>query len=740
MKKIVLRIGGMSCSACSGGLEKYLNKQEGIGMANVNLVMASASIEYDEDKIGYEDIARYVKESGFECIGEYSKTEDKDTSSSKKQFIIYTCLAILLMYAAMGHMMRLPVPPVLNMHTHPLWLYSISFLLAFPFLIYGYDIIKSGIKNIIHLTPNMDSLVTVGVFSALIYSITVSLLFAFGKTDTPPEVYFESVAIVIYFVKLGRFIDRKSKSRTKNAISSLVQLTPTFAYVKTDTGSAKIPLDEVKEGDIVLCHPGEKIAVDGEIIKGYAHVDESFITGESKPALKKAGDTVLAGSLNTNGYVEYVARRVGKDSTVSEIVHLVLESSATKAPIAKMADKICLYFVPSVVAIAVISFIIHMASDLGFSSAIGAFITVLVVACPCALGLATPLATVISEGELARDGILIKKSEILEGASKINTVIFDKTGTLTHGKMKIADKYFFGCKENDIMPLICGAEAASSHPIAGAFTEYAKENKILPVDVSDFKVLDGCGISASYDKDILYLVNGKYLNTAKIHNPYAETETELSKKGNSIVYAVVGNKILALFGISDTVREGTKDELAILEKMGVEAVMLTGDNKKTASVIASELNIKRVIAGVMPKGKAEVVKSIKAEGKACAMVGDGINDAVALSASDISISMHGATDIAMDCSDVILTRSSIGGISRLINTSKRTLRIIKENLFFAFLYNSLMIPIAAGALLGIGISINPMIASLAMVMSSICVSLNSLRLIKRRKTNDIQKD
>ncbi len=733
MKRIVLRIGGMSCSACSGGLEKYLNKQNGISMANVNLVMASASVEYDEDKINYEDIARYVKESGFECIGEYSKTEDKDTSSSKKQFIIYTSLAILLLYSAMGHMIGLPVPPILNMHTHPLWLYSISFLLAFPFLIYGYDIIKSGIKNIIHLTPNMDSLVTIGVFSALIYSITVSLLFALGKTDTPHEVYFESAAIVIYFVKLGRFIDRKSKSRTKNAISSLVQLTPPYAYIKTDTGSVKIPLDEVKEGDTVICHPGEKIAVDGEITKGYAHVDEAFITGESKPTLKKVGDTVLAGSLNVNGYVEYTAKRVGKNSTVSEIVHLVLESSATKAPIAKMADKICLYFVPTVVAIAIISFIIHFALDLGISSAVSAFITVLVVACPCALGLATPLATVISEGELARDGRLIKKSEILESASKLNTVIFDKTGTLTHGKMKIADKYFYGCDEKDIMPLICGAEAKSSHPISKAFTEYATENKIFPIDVSDFQIIDGCGISVSHNKSTLYLVNGKYLDKSKIENSHKETELTLSKKGNSIVYAVQNSKILALFGISDIVREGTASELLALEKNGIECVMLTGDNQETASVIASELNISKVIAGVMPKGKAEVVKEIKAEGKTCAMVGDGINDAVALSASDISISMHGATDIAMDCSDVILTRSSIGGISKLITTSKRTLKIIKENLFFAFLYNSLMIPIAAGALLGLGISINPMIASLAMVMSSLCVSLNSLRLIKRRK-------
>ena len=706
MRKIILRIGGMSCSACSGGLQKYLNKQKGVINASVNLVMASASVEYNDDEIDIDTLARYVENAGFECIGEYSKTEDKDTKSSKKLFFIYTLLAILMMYVSMGHMIGLPTPDLINMHKSPLWYYVISFILVIPFLVYGYDIIRSGIKNIIHLSPNMDSLVTVGIFSALIYSMIVSVLVIAGKIPHAMEVYFESCAIVIYFVKLGRYIDKSSKSRTKNAIASLVQITPGYAYVKRNGVTERVPLDEVCEGDTVVCHPGERIAVDGRILSGSAHIDESFITGESKPSPKKEGDTVLAGSVNINGYVEYLAIRVGKNSTVSEIVRLVLEASSTKSPIARAVDKICLYFVPTVCGIAVLSLLIHLIAGLGFASAIGAFITVLVVACPCALGLATPLATVISEGELARDGILIKRSDILESASKINTVIFDKTGTLTYGKMKISECIIADGDKSELFKKSCSIEKGSSHPIATAFADYMEENHILPLDVDDFKVIEGFGVYGKIGDEDIYLVSGKYLAHLGIENPLASKEAELSLLGNSIVYMVVNSSLCALFGISDIVRDGAKEEILILGKEGVECIMLTGDNEKTAYSVAEKLGISRVIAGVTPKEKAEFVKGLKSDGRLCAMIGDGINDAVALTCADLSISIHGATDIAMDCSDVILTNASIDGISKLIKASKRTLRVVKENLFFAFLYNSLMIPIAAGALLSVGVANN----------------------------------
>ncbi len=730
MKKIILRIGGMSCSACSGGLEKYLNKQKGIISASVNLVMASAAVEYDESALSYGDLAKFVSNAGFECIGEYDKTEDKDATSSKKQLFAFSALAVLMLYTAMGHMIGLHVP---FQHSFPVITHLLSFALCIPFLFYGFDIIKSGVKNILHLSPNMDSLVTLGIFSALIYSVTVTVMYLIKNTDTPPEVYFESVAIVIYFVKLGRFIDKKSKSRTKNAISSLVQITPPYAFVKTDNCEKRLSLDEIKEGDIIVCHPGERIAVDGEITSGSAHIDESFITGESKPSLKKQGDTVLAGSVNTNGYVEFIAKRVGKNSTVSEIVRLVVESTGTKPPIQRVADRICLYFVPFVTAVAIIAFIIHMAVGLGFSSAIHAFITVLVVACPCALGLATPLATVISEGELARDGILIKKSEILEKASRLDTVIFDKTGTLTYGKMKISHAFVASDNLTEIYTKACSLEQKSSHPIASAFKDYAEENGIMLRDVSDFCVLDGYGIGARLDNELLLLVNGRYLHDNNIENLFSEKEACLAKGGESVAYLVNNGRVLALFGIKDTVRDGVKNEISKLKSMGISPIMLTGDNEKTAEIVAKEVGIDKVIAGVMPKDKSDTVARLKGEGKICAMIGDGINDAIALSSADISVSLRGATDIAMDCADVIFTRSDASGLSQLINTSEKTLKIIKQNLFFAFLYNLLMIPIAAGALLSVGLSISPMIASLAMVLSGFSVSMNSLRLIKRRK-------
>lgn len=731
MKKTVLRISGMSCSACSGGLEKYLNKQKGVNAASVNLVMASAAVEYDEQLIGVPDIERFIAEAGFESVGEYSKTQDKSEKNQKSVFIVFTVLAVLVMYVSMGHMIGIPLPPFLDLHDHPVVFCIVSLALCIPFLVYGWDIISSGVKNVLHKTPNMDTLVTLGVVSALVYSVASTVFVIKGNNGYIHELYYETVAIVIYFVKLGRFIDKSSKSKTRKAISSLVQITPSFAYIKKGDGVSEIPIDEIKVGDILICRPGDKIAVDGKIISGESHVDESFVTGESKPALKKEGDNVLAGALNTSGYIEYVAQRVGKDSTVSEIVRLVVEASSTKAPIAKIADTVCLFFVPAVCIVALLSFTIQIGVGLGISSAVSSLITVLVVACPCALGLATPLAVVISEGSLAQDGILVKKSEILENASKINTVVFDKTGTLTYGTMKISQKFIYTDKilENELLSRVAAIEKKSSHPIAKAFSEF--ENNLHTV--TDFEVIEGFGLHANVNGAEYFLVNGAYIDKLGIQNSHKNDEFALASDGNSIVYALSDGEILALFGIRDIVRKGIKEQIQTLKDMKIRCVMLTGDNEKTATKIARDIGIDDVIADVMPKQKADIIKSLKENGAFCAMAGDGINDSVALSCADIGISMHGATDIAMDCSDVIMTHFSPDGIAKLINTGKRTLKVIKQNLFFAFIYNSLMIPIAAGALIAVNIKINPMIASLAMVLSSLCVSLNSLRLSKKIK-------
>lgn len=450
MKKIILSIEGMTCSACSNGLEKYLNKQNGIINASVNLVMANATVDYDENILDQEKIEKYVKQAGFKSLGIFKDFEPKKkTKKEKIKFIIFTVLAIILMYISMGHMINLPTIEVLNPHHNPIN-YVISLLiLTIAFLIYGYDILKNGYKNLIHRIPNMDTLVAIGVISSFIYSLYGMYMILKGNNEYVMDLYFESSAIVIYFIKLGRYLDGVSKDKTKEAIKKLVEITPNRATIETNGVLKEVTLDEIKKGDIVVSKPGEKIAVDGEIIEGKAHLDETFITGESKPVNKTNGDKVIAGSLNYDGFIKYRAEKIGRESTVSEIVRLVIEASNTKAPIAKIADKISGYFVPIVILIAVITFAMYLILGYNMSVALSTFVTVLVVACPCSLGLATPLAIVVSEGICANNGILVKKSEILENASKIDTIVFDKTGTLTYGKLKISEIYNYSNMQND---------------------------------------------------------------------------------------------------------------------------------------------------------------------------------------------------------------------------------------------------------------------------------------------------
>ena len=496
MKKINLKIGGMSCSACSNGLEKYLNKQTGVISASVNLVMANALIEYDESVLNRKKIEKFVKEAGFESLGLFDEFEKNSSPKmSKLWFVIMTALAVILMYISMGSMIGLPEIPFLAMHTHDKAFASSLLILTVPFLVYGFDIIKSGFKNLFHRTPNMDTLVTLGVLTSLIYSIFSVVMIFMGHHHYIHRLYFESAAIVIYFIKLGRYIDSVSKDKTKEAIQSLVQITPKDAVIKTAEGEKKVTIDEIQKGDTVICKPGERIAVDGTITFGKTHLDESFITGESKPAAKEIGAKVIAGSINYDGYIEYSAERIGKESTISEIVHIVTEASSAKIPLARIADRISSYFVPTIIGIAILSFVGYLAAGQGFNAALNTFVTVLVVACPCSLGLATPLAIVVSEGRCAKNGILIKKGDVLETASKINKVIFDKTGTLTYGNLKISRVIDFGkMPEKDMMSLVCSAEAKSSHPISKAFAEYAKDNTLTLSEPEQFENIDGMGI------------------------------------------------------------------------------------------------------------------------------------------------------------------------------------------------------------------------------------------------------
>ena len=730
MKKIILSIDGMTCSACSSGLEKYLNKQKGIKNAAVNLVMANATIEYDEKLLNQAQIEEFVKDAGFKSLGEFKEIKVEQKSKKEKaKFIFFTILAILLMYISMGHMINLPSIPFLDPHTHTITYMITLLVLTLCFMLYGFDILKNGYKNLIHRTPNMDTLVGIGVTASFLFSIyNMCLVFA-GDHSLVMNLYFESAAIVIYFIKLGRFIDGISKDKTREAIQKLVKITPSTATIKIDGKEKVVTLDEIHKGDIVVSKPGEKIAVDGKIITGKAHLDESFITGESKPASKKVGDTVIAGSTNYDGYIEYQAEKIGKDSTISEIVKLVIEASNTKAPIAKLADKVSGYFVLTVIIIAIITFVVYLLIGQGFAAAITSFVTVLVVACPCSLGLATPLAIVISEGLCASHGILVKQSAILENAEKVNTIVFDKTGTLTYGKLKIAKILnYSNMSESELLQLVGSIENKSTHPISKAFTVYVEQNKLKIQNVTEFEDIAGYGIIGKIKTQKFILGNAKILEKYNIKNNHLDDAQELTKNGNSIIYVAKNQKIIALVGVSDVARRGVKKVINTLNKHQIETIMLTGDNPQTAEKIAKEIGITKVIANVLPREKAKIIKNLKQENKYVMMCGDGINDSPALASADIGVSVGSGTDIAMDSSDVILTKNDLNSILNLMKISKRTVRNIKQNLFWAFLYNILMIPIAAGLLKPFGVSINPMIASLAMVLSSITVILNALRL------------
>lgn len=727
MKKIILKVEGMSCSACSNTLEKYLNKQKGVIDASVNLVLGQALINYEDD-IDIETLGKYINASGYKYAGVYDEKEENKKDNRKIYLIIFGILILLIMYISMSYMLKLPVIPFLNMLKYPVNYAVCLCLLSIPYLIYGSDIIIKGIKNLIHKAPNMDTLVSIGVLVSFIYSFINMILIIFGNTMLVENLYFESVCMIILFIKVGKYIDSNSKEKTKEAIKELVKVTPEKALIKTKDGEKEVTIDEVEVGDILIVKPGMKVAVDGEIIKGIAHFDESFITGESRPSKKEKGDKIVAGSINYDGVVEYKALKIGPKSTISEMVHLVLEASNSKMPISKIADQVSSYFVPAIIIISFLTFIIYLILGVSLNEAIIRMVTVLVVACPCSLGLATPLAVVVSIGSSAKKGILIKSSETLEVASHINTVIFDKTGTLTYGKLSISKVYNYSEYSNEeLLNIVANIESNSTHPIAKALSDY----KISDLKISNYKELSGRGITGEINNKIYNLGNSKILNNIK--NNYQKDEEELSKDGNSIIYIVEDKKIIGLVGVKDIIREESKKMIKDLKSLDYDVVMLTGDNDITASIIGKELGINNIVSNVMPSDKTKYIKKIQAEGKKVIMVGDGINDAPSLATADIGISMQSSTDIAANSSNVIITNNKIDSILTFLNIGKRTLRNIKENLFWAFFYNILMIPIAIGLFKNFNIEINPMIASASMMLSSLCVVFNALRLRSIKK-------
>lgn len=715
MKKVVLNIEGMTCSACSNGLEKYLNKQEGVISASVNLVMATALIEY-EDNLSIKDLNRFVKEAGFKSLGE--KKEEKKNNELFK-LIIFSILGIILIYISMGQMINLQTPKILNMMESPR-VYAITLMiLSLLFIFYGFDIIKNGIKNIIHKMPNMDSLVGVGVIVNFVYSLWNTVQVFMGNISLVHHLYFESSAIIILFVKIGRYIDKKNKDKAVDTIKNLVTITPKNGTILKDGKELQVTINEIQKGDTIISKPGEKIAVDGTIINGKTHTDESFITGESKPVSKKVGDTVIAGSINYDGYIEYRAEKIGRDSSISNIVKMVVEATNTKAPIARIADKISGYFVPAIFIIALISFVLNFVITKDINDSILALVSVLVVACPCALGLATPLAMVVAIGNCSRRGILVKSSETLEAINKVDTIVFDKTGTLTTGKMSIAD----GVYDEVTLKILKSLEKNSNHPLAKSI--YNNEKDIF--EVQDFEEVPGLGVKGIINGKQYYAGNYKYVEKMNVENKLRDNEAIFASKGESIVYLFDEKETILIIGLADTIKKDITDTIKNLEKLDKKNIMLTGDNEKTARAIAKQIGIENIISNVNPEQKLAKIKELNKNNNV-AMVGDGINDSPSLKAATVGISVENGTDISADSADVILLNENMDNIVKIFDLGKRTIRIIKENLFWALFYNVCMIPLATGLL---PIALNPMIASLAMTLSSLTVVLNSLRLLKK---------
>ncbi len=717
MKHIILNIEGMTCSACSNGLEKYLNRQKGIE-ANVNLIMATASIDYDENIVTLDDLNNYVKEAGFKSTGE--ELLIGNSTLSLYLLLCFAVLSLFLIYIGMGNIFNLPIPNILNKMIYPKVYVSILIMSSVIAIIWGFDILKNGIRNIIYRVPNMDSLIGVGVIVNFLYSLYNAYFIYIGKGNLN-KIFFESVIMIILFVKIGRHIDKKNRVKAIDTIRNLVTLTPKQAIILVNGKEKCVTLNEIKKGDIVICKPGEKIAVDGIIVKGKTHTDESFITGESNPINKKVGDNCLAGSINYDGYIEYEAINIGKESGISHIVDLVINATNTKAPIARIADVISGYFVPIIFILAIITFVLNFIITKEITQSIESLVTVLVVSCPCALGLATPLAMVVSIGNASNKGIVIKSSEIIEQLNKIDTVVFDKTGTLTKGNLEIVDfKIRDNYNKKEIFKILQSIESKSNHPIAKSICK--NSNKIY--NIKKFREIIGKGITAKIDNISYYAGNRKYLEELNINNIFLKEEDIYSKKGESIIYLWNDKEVIAIFGLRDEIKETVKQTIINLKKMNKKIIMLSGDNENTANIIADELSIGEVYSNTTPQEKTNIIKNLNVD-KNVLMVGDGINDSPALKTAAIGISVSNGTDISNDASDVIMLSDDMNKIVYLFNLGKKTIRIIKQNLFWALFYNMCMIPLATGIF---SFKLNPMIASFAMVISSLTVVLNSLRL------------
>ena len=730
------KVTGMTCAACSSRVERVLSKMEGVTKAEVNLATEDLHIDYDDSKLKIQDIIGKIEKAGYGAyeVKEDTKIDDTDKedaiNSLKKRFVLSLVFAIPLLYISMGHMMGAPLPSIIDPMKNAMNFALIQLILVIPVMIVGRKFFIGGFKNIVHLSPNMDSLIAIGTSAAFLYGIYAIVKIAGGDTHFSMDLYFESGATILTLITLGKYLEAKTKGKTSEAIKKLMGLAPKKATIIVDGVEKVISIDEVKVGDVILVKPGEKLPVDGEIVEGTTTIDESMLTGESIPIDKNIGDKVFGASINKFGMFKYKATKVGKDTALAQIIKLVEQAQGSKAPIAKMADIISGYFVPTVITLAVISSIVWAISGKGLEFSLTIFIAVLVIACPCALGLATPTAIMVGTGKGAENGILIKSGVALEGAHKINTVVFDKTGTITEGKPKVTDIITKGLSEDELLRYASSAEKGSEHPLGEAIVVAGVERGLELFEIESFKSVPGEGIvTLINDKNIL-IGNNKLMKNNNIDINSVENDVKLlASQGKTPMYMVIDGTLAGVIAVADTLKANSKKAVEALHKLGIEVVMLTGDNEKTAQAIAKEVGIDKVVSDVLPGDKANEVKRLQDEGKNVAMVGDGINDAPALAMANIGIAIGSGTDVAIESADIVLMRSDILDVVGAIQLSKATIKNIKENLGWAFGYNTLGIPVAMGILYAFGGPLlNPMIAAFAMSFSSVSVLLNALRL------------
>ena len=768
MAKEKYNITGMSCAACSAKVERVVGKLDGVENVSVNLLTNSMQVEYKEDKLSSNDIIKNIADAGYGASlatatkqkkeeKSIKKTNDEAIASMKFRLKVSIVFLAILMYFSMGSMIGLPLPKFLSGEGNPVGFALTQLLLVLPVMYVNRKYYISGFKSLFHLSPNMDTLIAVGTVAAFTYGVIAIYVMGYALnnadmhtvTEYRMNLYFESVSMILTLITLGKFFETGSKARTTDAISKLIDLSPKRANVLRDGVEENILTEDVVVGDIVIVRPGESIPVDGMIIEGSTSVDESAITGESIPVQKEKGDKLIAATINKNGSVRIKATEVGEDTAISRIIALVEEASSSKAPIAKMADKVAGVFVPVVMGISLITFIVWLALGYDFSFALNCAIAVLVISCPCSLGLATPVAIMVGTGKGAENGILIKSADALETTHSIDTVVLDKTGTVTEGKPVVTDILAFDIDENEFLKLAAGVESASEHPLAEAIVEKAKEKNLEIVSPTEFQAISGRGIVAS--------VSGSKIiagNEQAIKEQYGNSEnfTEVFKKGNELaaqgktpMYFGKDNKLLGIIAVADTIKKDSKEAIQALKNRNIDVVLLTGDHKNTAMAIAKEAGIKKVIAEVLPTDKEEHIRELMEAGHKVAMVGDGINDSPALARADVGIAIGAGTDIAIESADIVLMHSSLKDVATAIDLSKAVIRNIKQNLFWAFFYNSIGIPLAAGVFyLSLGWKLSPMFGAAAMGMSSVCVVSNALRLRafkpKKVKKNNIEND